>query len=881
MPRQFSRLLAASLVVTLLSLLPSATPTRAQVSLPQEVTRLPALTLRDITINPTLRRLYGFINGRRADGIQSFDLATNQSLGITYVDGRYALLASAVNTSTNDVLYGGWYSSGSSDTPFLEVMDGATGRLKGIALTGLGGPGVYDILVNPDMSRTYALVREEVTLSSQSGTRLAVYTEASLIRNLDIPGTWGSASLDPQRKVIYAGSEREPGTTAAPINYRGFVQTVNEQTLVLSAEQPVDMEVLDVQVDEASGNLLVVGVTAARSLELLVMTPELTTAARFAVATSVNATVGIDLEVLGGISRAYIGVRDYSGEAGKVIVVNTQSGQVVGSLPVVPNSIAVDPLTRRIYVETNNWPDELIVYQDSTQVVDITLGERLYVISKDPPFAPADQTVVATTLNLRAAVTNRSASTPVDVVVHFYRGNPDSGGTIIGETRLNGLPPGEERALSANLVLPSNVERLQLYARASIAGGAADANPTDNTQAASLSVYFTNFRHDRDAYSFTNGSVGDLTETDLLTYLADYDTPEIITGPLFAAFAVSGTIAEAAGHCYGMANSSLVYYRNPLLRPQPKSVFTHTLDEARAKIRTYHWYSLSVMADLALRRESTDINAQYYDTRESIRRGVPVLHYMTDKPDGILGINIGRPAHVVVAYKVVELEDDQQQWRDNRVYYYDNNFPEEELEREGLGETYAEFTNGTFKPSRYGYDQVYALSERLSISDSLRSDLIELARLILSKQQRSRQMSVSARGGADLLLTDSQGRRAGVLNGQQITEIPGAVVAQGGDVQTILAPTGMDYTLRISQHGTSSVSLAEVNSTVDLSIPTASTMRILRFDALPLTSGGSTVAITSPQAPITARTPTGAVLTPALDQTLTVNTLVYLPLLRK
>lgn len=374
MRNQLLRLLAAtSFTALLLALVPTITPSRAQSDLPNEVARIPAPTIRNVTINPGLRQLYGFFNGQRADGIQRFDLGSNQSLGYTYVDGRYYLQASAVNTATNDVLYGGFYITGPTTmAPFLEVMNGATGSLRGITLTGLAGEGVYGVQINSATGRVYALVREDVTLNSQLGTNLSVFDGFTLTRTIDIPGTWGSATLDPERKVLYGGSESEMGTTSSPVDYQGFLQTVNEETLAMSTVQPLDVEVLDIQVDAATGKLFVAGLSSENTLELVVMTPELQPEAQYVIATNISPGSVIDMEVLGGIGRVYVGVRNYASNSGQVIVINSDRRQVIGTLNILADSIAVDPLTRRLYVANDR--NEVVVYQDPAQQLDIAVG---------------------------------------------------------------------------------------------------------------------------------------------------------------------------------------------------------------------------------------------------------------------------------------------------------------------------------------------------------------------------------------------------------------------------------------------------------------------------------------------------------------------------
>jgi hypothetical protein len=549
----------------------------------------------------------------------------------------------------------------------------------------------------------------------------------------------------------------------------------------------------------------------------------------------------------------------------------TISDLAAGTYELVPSKAgySFSPAYRMITVP----PSTSGVNFTGTPRLDLAIEGPLEVASKHSPFKPGE-------LTLEVKAKNLSGSLPVSsVLVNFYDGNPALGGTLIASAWAGDLQPGESRAVQVQWGLPGNIENRSIYAQVTTSATIQDPYPGNNTVQSKISVYFTGFRHDRDAYSFYNAEVGVISDNDILAFLADFDIPELLARPTLPIF---GLLFEMNGYCYGMSNSSLVYFENPALKPVPGiSTFDHSLLDARAKVRTYQWYAVEPSLRAIMGLEPSDPAEQYDLTLSSIKQGKPVMHALMARS----GWQVEKGSHAVVAYKIVDLGDEK------RVYYYDNNFPLKALKPAGQ-ETYGSFNSSGFSEPFYSqmnpayhFNKAYVFSPRLSYSDGLRSLLLELSKWVMGQLFSDEKMVLTTTGTADLLAVDSQGRPAGYQAGGEYSEIPGSTVTRLDGLQSLILPSGDSYQIKI----VSPLAAVEMGSgrlgaeeyfTFDLILPEApAAARIVQFKEISLAAGEMAKmeigpALDQPRLEM----PGGESLLPSVDQVVSAVQPVFLPL---
>ncbi len=471
-----------------------------------------------------------------------------------------------------------------------------------------------------------------------------------------------------------------------------------------------------------------------------------------------------------------------------------------------------------------------------TATADLALEPPIQVANSSKPYPP-------NRLSLIAAVRNDSSSVTVpNVMVTFYDGDPDSGGEVISDTvSVGDLGPGDIKPATVSWELNGNIVDHRVYARATTSAPIADSDPGNNTISQTISVYYVDFLYNEHAYKFENKEVGKGSDTfDLIRIITvEFDFPEIMVSPLRP---VVGLLTEMAGYCYGMSNSSVVYFFHPELIPVPDTT-THnlTVEEARAKIRTYQWYGLEPFFDILLEPETSySPSEQYRLTLESVQNGRPVIHGLMDRT----GPLPKKGTHAVVAYKIVDLKSRQY------VYYYDPNFP---LDSNYAGRTYGVFSDSGFvepiypfqTPSMF-FNKAYAVQHQLSFSDNFRSLLFDLVRWILNYQFSNGVLSVSSVGAVDLMAVDSSGRRVGYLADQEYNDVPGAETTKVSGMQSLLLPVGDTYQLQVtgSDATISTLDIMEViTPSLDIVDPVSdSAARIIQFQGLNLTQGQTATA---------------------------------------
>ncbi|MBK9714923.1 MAG: hypothetical protein IPO81_27050 [Kouleothrix sp.] len=431
------------------------------------------------------------------------------------------------------------------------------------------------------------------------------------------------------------------------------------------------------------------------------------------------------------------------------------------------------------------------------------------------PYPPDQQSIKATVKNIGSTLAS-------NVLVRFFRGNPDRGGTQIGgDQTLGGLYAGTQAEASVLWPLSGNVDKADIYARA-YAIGQSDNNSANNTASKTVSIYYVPFRHDQDAYSFANWSlewadiVNDLrafVDLNRLDNLSNAWTYGVI-------FPLASAVIEAGGHCYGMASTSILYQEYPQIKSIPKQTYELTQDEARTDIQTYHRQQLDHVLEAAMMKTfGFDAPKEYDNVLKSIRDAHQPTMLLMYAPEG---------GHAVVAYKILDLGNEK------RIYLYDNNLPLSSMNDSIYATVNTQARTFTYQTS-YGYTftRFLARPAQLTWSDDAKVILKQFYDWALREVLHSGLTRVFVGSPVDPLVTDQYGRRIGLENGLTLNEIPGAQLSTLGDKKVFDLPRDLSYTMTIT--GTDSGTM-----TLSFLMPIGpSLIRGVGYDAVPVAAGST------------------------------------------
>jgi PKD repeat protein len=114
------------------------------------------------------------------------------------------------------------------------------------------------------------------------------------------------------------------------------------------------------------------------------------------------------------------------------------------------------------------------------------------------------------------------------------------------------------------------------------------------------------------------------------------------------------------GNCYGMSETSILYFRRIIERPNNKqNTYMLEKDEAKWKIRLHQWRGNMFLSSLAI--PSADKEEEYKSLEEHIENGIPMLLNMQET------IPWGKDdRHTVVAYKIIKKGDNA------HIFLYEN-----------------------------------------------------------------------------------------------------------------------------------------------------------------------------------------------------------------
>lgn len=462
-------------------------------------------------------------------------------------------------------------------------------------------------------------------------------------------------------------------------------------------------------------------------------------------------------------------------------------------------------------------------------------------------------------VTLSATIRNGAQIDLPNVNVTFYLGNPATGGTPIGMATVPSLPSGQSRTATYHWTVPRQIDDEPIYAVAAVAGLTA----IDTHQ---VSIFWVPFRFDRDAYSFANN---EFTKNlrDQLEQIRRAGEP----GWEAAAKRLSNQLhAARGGVCDGMVTTAARYFAAPATKPIPSiPLFDHSIAQVQDPISVVQdWAFLRLFSSFLL----PSYEETFTQTSEGLQAGHPVAHYLRNQ------FGLGNGSHLVLAFMTIE------QGGQRHVYYYDPNTPLSALQN-GKHVPYSAFTANSFAYYRdnqalYNRVRIVDVAQEIREPDAVASRAFGL-RVVraIEAQQRS---VIALVGDADLLVIDSQGRRAGHANGQAYQEIPNAISYASPANRVVEVPATASYEVQI--HPLASPAQAGASATFGLDVfqPLADgTIEVSAFASRPVPAGVARLQLT-PRVPTTPLTiAPGTIAQPTTRDVVNTRNQLFLPLLRK
>jgi hypothetical protein len=248
----------------------------------------------------------------------------------------------------------------------------------------------------------------------------------------------------------------------------------------------------------------------------------------------------------------------------------------------------------------------------------------------------------------------------------------------------------------------------------------------------------------------------------------------------------------SGGHCYGMAQASIVFWDTPLERPNGKP--TYQLDESEAKpaIRDHH--ARQIIRIIADRQQNSNPNSAYDRLLARIRdqRRPTILSVFRNCEQDTCG-------HSVTAYKIVEAGNTK------KVFVYDNNEP-----MDGVSD-YAEVATFDTNANTFTYDsynEVYTEDPVRDIDEYFASVIQDIYAGMSEQLATSGLAQVFLDSPATALLTDQHGRRIGFAGGVFVNEIPGATMEDFEGAYRFKVPAEQAYSVTTTGTGSGTLTLS-------------------------------------------------------------------------
>ncbi|MDM7911679.1 MAG: hypothetical protein QUS09_01130, partial [Methanotrichaceae archaeon] len=496
--------------------------------------------------------------------------------------------------------------------------------------------------------------------------------------------------------------------------------------------------------------------------------------------------------------------------------------------------------------------------------------------------------IAADTQAVAIEVENRGTVEAKNVQLQLYLQKGEEYEPLGNPVPVGDIPPGSVKAASTFWDLEGqNAEGAVLLAQAYIPGEK-DANEVDNSAAVKVNIYFAHngnrayswiddtYRFDN--YGFDGRETEEMVEGLLATIAGNMQSDSSLlpamqrllfpaTYTRFWNYAKQSMTMGAGGHCYGMSATSSLYFMDPGLNPLQKPASQMSLEEASTNIAIYHraqmlplWNAMISDFRFFKRDESpAKCHQAVKDALKNSREPIIIEFF------GQIGNESA--GHAVLAYKLIEVEG-----REPVVYVYDPNFPEPEARPpRPMSQITLVLSNNNWKnPSYMGYMWAYAgsisahrvfreipLQEVNAIVPALKKSIYEM----MESLRKANAIMAVLRCPADAVFTDDQGRRVGVVNGQAVNEIPGALALSDGEVEIYQLPAGGKYSMTITATDQGQVDL-------DVIRPEGDSAGLTSFQDMDVNAGSQISGKLEPQGRIESLKSDSGSIEPTLDTSL-------------
>jgi len=495
------------------------------------------------------------------------------------------------------------------------------------------------------------------------------------------------------------------------------------------------------------------------------------------------------------------------------------TGLVAGAYAITPtrSGYHFDPVSRSVTVP----PDATGQHFTATLGVlpDLTVTD-VYLSDNYKPYHPH-------LIHVGATISNTGEYTAADATISYYVDSVQTGNLIGTHVHGEDLGPNEQKhSLYITYTLPITVwENHDIVVKVSTSTG--DNDTSNNSRTERFSVYYTDFRMDRDAFKDENPPWDywmwkGFWEHKLSTWVGNW------MGPAFMVLAkdVLGMDIQTGGHCYGLSHASISYFKDPTTKPVAKETFQMIESEYLSDVRERHWLQLPMLADI-IQNGYDNPRDEYAKAELYLKSGMPVI--VTESPQG----GGGKGKHVVVGYKIIKEQAQDGTPTRAFLYTYDNNAPMSTLYENHnqpciVFQDFDTATGSVLSGQNYWWGYKVWANQGWGFVDISIPDSFSISGLVaadVASQTQSDQeaiqaiansaiqdlvsddqiMIVLASDVADGLITDSQGRRIGWVSGNLINEIPGASYEITGTMQleAFYLPAAETYTVQSFGTGSS------------------------------------------------------------------------------
>jgi len=429
----------------------------------------------------------------------------------------------------------------------------------------------------------------------------------------------------------------------------------------------------------------------------------------------------------------------------------------------------------------------------------------------------------------QVTVRNIGDASASNAVVEFFDGDPQNGGALIGSTALGTIPSWGEEEAGIVWTLTGNYQGT-IYAR--VRCDETESDNVNNTTSSAVSIYYVDFRHDIDAFSFRNWrwNLEDF-KNDLLQVLLTWHFCGLRPTQMFIVFLpVVSPLVEGGGHCYGMAATSYWYQKDPLLRPyEYASTYAIPGDDGppptgptdhfvRSHIKHFQRSQLVHIFEVIMRLAYFSADKEY----------AKLLHHIKDLGEPAMLSVYPQPNHSVLAYKIIDTGQEK------RVYLYDNNFPLNYMTSAPTAVFDTSDDSFLYSDGVHTWTKGFPETPYLRLPAHTCTVFRDLFFHIVNDLLNRALLEVFVGSPVEPLITDHYGRRIGYVDGSFVNEITGAEMTTVGEDKVFYVPNDLAYIVETTGTDTGELDLTFV-------IPRDTDRGLLvSYEDIPVTAGSHT-----------------------------------------